>query len=174
MHAWVGITSAHRQNFLLAVSRGLGALCGSSFSVYNRDAIFKETRMSIPEKYRDLFEKRAFASLATLMPDNRPQVTPVWVDFDGQHVIFNSAKGRQKDKNVRRDPRVALAVIDPENPYRYLEIRGKVVEITEQGAAEHIDKMAKKYLGVDKYPYAQPGEVRVLYKIQPEHTTTMG
>ena len=174
MHAGFVFPTTHRQNFRLEFARGLGMLCGSSFSVYNRDAIFKENRMSIPEKYRDLFEKRAFASLATLMPDNRPQVTPVWVDFDGQHVIFNSAKGRQKDKNVRRDPRVALAVIDPENPYRYLEIRGKVVEITEQGAAEHIDKMAKKYLGVDKYPYAQPGEVRVLYKIQPEHTTTMG
>jgi PPOX class probable F420-dependent enzyme len=128
----------------------------------------------IPEKYRDLFQKRAFASLGTLMPDGRPQVTPVWCDFDGEHVIFNSAKGRQKDKNVRRDPRVALAVVDPDNPYRYLEIRGKVVEITEEGADKHIDKMAKKYMGVDKYPYSQPGEVRVLYKIQPEHTTVMG
>ena len=128
----------------------------------------------IPEKYRDLFQKKAFASLGTLMPDGRPQVTPVWCDFDGEHVIFNSAKGRQKDKNVRRDPRVALAVIDPDNPYRYLEIRGTVVEITEEGADKHIDKMAKKYMGVDKYPYAQPGEVRVLYKIRPEHTTVMG
>jgi PPOX class probable F420-dependent enzyme len=128
----------------------------------------------IPEKYRDLFQKRAFASLATLMPDGSPQVTPVWVDFDGQYVIFNSAKGRQKDRNVRRDPRVAMAIIDPDNPYRYMEIRGRVAEITEQGADAHIDKMAKKYLGADKYPYRQPGEVRVMYKIQPEHTTTMG
>lgn len=129
---------------------------------------------AIPEKYRDLFHKRAFASLGTIMPDGSPQVTPVWCDLEGDLVIFNSAKGRQKDKNVRRDPRVALAIIDPENPYRYLEIRGRVVEITEQGASEHIDKMAKKYLGVDKYPYAKPGEVRVLYKIKPEHTTMMG
>jgi PPOX class probable F420-dependent enzyme len=128
----------------------------------------------IPEKYRDLFSKRAFASLGTLMPDGRPQVTPVWVDFDGEHVIFNSAKGRQKDRNVRRDPRVSLALIDPENPYRFMEIRGRVIEITEDGAAAQIDKLAKKYLGVDKYPYAQPGEVRVLYKIKPEHTTVMG
>jgi PPOX class probable F420-dependent enzyme len=128
----------------------------------------------IPEKYRDLFQKKAFASLTTLMPDGAPQTTPVWVDVDGDHVIFNSAKGRQKDRNVRRDPRVALAIIDPDNPYRYLEIRGKVEEITEQGASAHIDKMAKKYLGQDKYPYAQPGEVRVMYKIRPEHTTTMG
>jgi PPOX class probable F420-dependent enzyme len=128
----------------------------------------------IPAKYRDLFEKKAFASLATLMPDGSPQVTPVWVDVEGDLLIFNSAKGRQKDRNVRRDPRVALALVDPQNPYRYLEIRGRVVEITEQGAAAHIDKMAKKYLGADKYPYGQPGEVRVLYKVQPEHTTMMG
>jgi PPOX class probable F420-dependent enzyme len=129
---------------------------------------------TIPEKYRDLFQKRAFANLGTLMPDGRPQVTPVWCDYDGEHIIFNSAKGRQKDKNVRRDPRVALTLMDPENPYRYLEVRGRVVEITEDGAAEHINKMAKKYLGVDKYPYGQPGEVRVLYKVKPEHTTVMG
>jgi len=128
----------------------------------------------IPEKFRDLFNKKAFASLTTVMPDGSPQTTPVWVDSDGQHVIFNSAKGRQKDRNVRRDPRVAMAIIDPDNPYRYLEIRGKVVEITEQGADAHIDKMAKKYLGKDKYPFRQPGEVRVMYKIRPEHTTTMG
>jgi PPOX class probable F420-dependent enzyme len=129
---------------------------------------------AIPDKYRDLFSKRAFASLGTLMPDGAPQVTPVWVDFDGQHVVVNSAKGRQKDKNIRREPRVALAIVDPENPYRYLEIRGRVVEITEQGADAHIDKMAKKYLGADKYPYRQPGEQRVMYRIQPERTNTMG
>jgi PPOX class probable F420-dependent enzyme len=128
----------------------------------------------IPDKYRDLFSKRAFANLGTLMPDGRPQVTPVWVDLEGDFVVFNSAKGRQKDKNVRRDPRVALSIVDPDNPYRYLEIRGRVAEITEHGANEHIDKLAKKYLGVDKYPYGQPGEVRVMYKVQPEHTTTMG
>ncbi|HYL14944.1 MAG TPA: PPOX class F420-dependent oxidoreductase [Terriglobales bacterium] len=128
----------------------------------------------IPQKYRDLFNKRAFASLATLMPDGSPQVTPVWCDVDGDYVLFNSAKGRQKDRNVRRDPRVAMAIIDPDNPYRYLEVRGKVIEITEQGADAHIDKLAKKYLGVDKYPHRQSGEVRVIYKIRPEHTTTMG
>src|ERR1700687_3994685 len=127
-----------------------------------------------PEKYRDLCGKRAFASLGTLMPDGRPQVTPVWCDLEGNLVVFNSAKGRQKDKNVRRDPRVALSIVDPDNPYRYLEIRGRGAEITEHGANEHIDKLAKKYLGVDKYPYGQPGEVRVMYKVQPEHTTTMG
>jgi PPOX class probable F420-dependent enzyme len=128
----------------------------------------------IPQKYLDLFSKAAFANLATKMPDGRPQVTPVWCDFDGTHVIVNSAKGRQKDRNMRRDPHVSLAIMDPDNPYRYLEVRGDVVEITEEGASAHIDRMAKKYLGKDKYPYAQPGEVRVLYKIRPLHTTSMG
>ena len=123
----------------------------------------------IPEKYMDLFQKKAFANLATLMPNGDPQVTPVWCDYRDGHVLFNSAEGRQKDRNIRRDPRVSMAILDPENPYRYLEIRGRVVEITKQGAAEHIDFLAKKYLGVDKYPYAQPGEVRVLYKVKPEH-----
>jgi PPOX class probable F420-dependent enzyme len=129
---------------------------------------------SIPDKYRDLFTKRAFASLATVMPDGSPQVTPVWVDLGGDLVLVNTARGRQKDKNMRRDPRVAMAIIDPENPYRYLEIRGRVAEITEEGADPHIDKMAKKYLGADKYPYRQPSETRVIFKIQPERVNTMG
>jgi len=129
---------------------------------------------SIPDKYRDLFTKRAFASLATLMPDAGPQVTPVWVDLEGDLVLVNTAKGRQKDKNMRRDPRVALAIIDPDNPYRYLEIRGRIAEITEDGADAHIDRMAKKYLGVDKYPYRQPTETRVIFKIRAERVSTMG
>ena len=130
--------------------------------------------MAIPEQYRDLFNKKAFAHLATLMPTGQPQVTPVWCDFDGTHVIVNSAKGRQKDRNMRRDPRVSLALSDPENPYRYLEVRGRVVEVTEQGADDHIDRMAKKYIGEDKYPGRQPGEVRVMYKIAPERFSSMG
>ena len=129
---------------------------------------------AIPENFRDLFEKKVFASLATLMPDGKPQVSPVWIDFDGKHVVVNSAKGRVKDKNMRRDPRGSLALVDPENPYRHLQFQGKVVEVTENGASEHIDKMAKKYLGKDKYPFGQPGEVRVLYKIEPERVSTMG
>jgi len=128
----------------------------------------------IPENYRDLFDKKAFASLGTLMPDGKPQVTPVWVDFDGTHVIVNSAKGRVKDRNMRRDPRVSMALIDPDNPYRHLQLQGRVVDITENGADRHIDKMAKKYLGKDKYPFSQPGEVRVLYKIEPDRVSTMG
>jgi PPOX class probable F420-dependent enzyme len=129
---------------------------------------------TIPEKFLDLFEKKAFANLATLMPDGSPQVTPVWVDFDGNHVIINSARGRQKDKNMQRDAKVALSILDPDNPYRYLEIRGKVDAITEQGADAHIDKMAQKYMGKDKYPWRRPDEVRVLYKILPTKTTQMG
>ncbi len=130
--------------------------------------------LEIPQKYQDLFEKRAFANFVTLMPDGSPQVTPVWFEFDGTHVLVNSAKGRQKDRNIRRDPRVALSILDPDNPYRYLELRGRVEEITEEGAARHIDKMAYKYLGKEKYPYAQPGEVRVLYKIKPVRMSSMG
>lgn len=128
----------------------------------------------IPVKYLDLFEKKSFASLATLMPDGRPQVTPVWCDFDGSHVIVNSAKGRRKDLNMRAEPRVSLAIIDPDNPYRYLEVRGTVTEITEEGADAHIDKMAKKYMNLDAYPYRQPTEVRVIYRIKPEHCSSMG
>ena len=129
---------------------------------------------SIPEKYLDLFQKKAFGNLGTIMPDGSPQVTPVWVDYDGKHVRFNSAQGRVKDKNVRRDPRVSLAIVDPENPYRYLGIRGRVVEITQKGADEHINALSQKYLGNPIYPYRQPGEVRVLYKIAPEKVNTMG
>jgi PPOX class probable F420-dependent enzyme len=127
---------------------------------------------AIPDKYRDLFQKRAFANLATLMPDGRPQVTPVWVDYDNGHVIVNTAKGRQKDLNMRRDPRVSMSIVDPDNPYRYVELRGKVSEVTEKGADAHIDKMAKKYLDKDKYPFRKPGEVRVLFKITPEHASS--
>jgi PPOX class probable F420-dependent enzyme len=128
----------------------------------------------LPEKYADLFTKKAFANLSTLNPDGSPQVTPVWVDFDGKYVRVNSALGRLKDKNIRRDPRVALSIQDPDNPYRYLEVRGKVSEITQKGADEHIDSLAQKYLGVPKYPYRRPDEVRVLYKIEPQKFSTMG
>ncbi len=129
---------------------------------------------TIPDKFRDLFNKKVFAGLATLMPDGSPQVTPVWIDFDGEHVLVNTAAGRQKDKNLQREGRVALMLVDPDNPYRYLEVRGRVVERTHDGADDHINKMAKKYLGKDVYPFRQPGEVRVLYKIKPERSNSMG
>ena len=129
---------------------------------------------AIPDKYQDLFQKKTFAHLATIGGDGTPQVTPVWCDFDGTHIRFNTAKGRVKDKNLRRNPKVALAIQDPENPHRYIQVRGRVAEITEQGADSHIDSLTKKYLNQDTYPYRQPGEVRVLYKILPEKVQTMG
>jgi PPOX class probable F420-dependent enzyme len=129
---------------------------------------------TIPDNYLDLFKKKAFANLATLMPDGSPQVTPVWCDYDGENVLINTAAGRVKDKNLQRDTRVSLSILDPDNPYRYLEIRGRVVERTREGADDHIDKMAKKYLGVNEYPYRSKDEVRILYKIKPERTSSMG
>lgn len=128
----------------------------------------------IPKEYLDLFQKQTFASLVTLMPDGSPQVTPVWCDFDGYHVLINTAKGRQKHRNLCRDPRVALTMMDPDNPYRYLEVRGLVEEVTEEGAWDHINEMAKKYLDQDKYPYSQPGEVRIIVKIRPGGYSNMG
>lgn len=125
----------------------------------------------IPDKYKDLFQKKAFAHLATLMPDGRPQVTPVWVDLDGSHIRINSAKGRVKDKNMKHNKQVALSITDPDNPYRHIDVQGEVVEITEQGADAHINALAKKYLGKDQYPFRQPGEVRVTYKIRPDRVT---
>jgi PPOX class probable F420-dependent enzyme len=122
----------------------------------------------IPQEFRDLFEKKAFADLATIRPDGSPHVNPVWVDFDGTHVRFNSAKGRAKVRHVARDPRVALTVLDPDNLYRYVEVRGRIVETAERGADAHIDALAKKDLGKDTYPFRQPGEVRVLFKVLPE------
>ena len=129
---------------------------------------------AIPEKFADLFEKPVFGNLGTVMKDGSPQVTPVWVDYDGKFVRINSAKGRVKDKNMRRDPRVSLSLLDPANPYRYLEVRGRVVDITETGADDHINKLSKKYLGNPVYPFRQPGEVRVIYKIDPEKVNSMG
>ena len=129
---------------------------------------------TIPQEYRDLFDKKSFAHVATVGSGGAPQVTPVWIDYDGSHIRFNTARGRVKDKNLQKNPRVALSVQDPENPYRYVQVRGRVAEMTEKGADAHIDALAKKYLGQDTYPFRKPGEVRVTYKVVPERVQTMG
>ena len=130
---------------------------------------------AIPPNFRDLLEgKKAFAHIATVGADGAPQVTPVWIDLDGSHIRFNTARGRVKDKNLQRNPRVAISSQDPENPYRYVPIRGRVTERTEKGADDHIDALAKKYLGKDKYPGRKAGEVRVIVKVAPEKIQTMG
>ena len=129
----------------------------------------------IPDKYRDLLEsKKAFANLATQMPDGSPQVTPVWFDVDGDKLRVNTAKGRVKARNLKQGSRVALSIMDPDNPYRYVQIRGRVVRVDETQASAHIDSLAKKYLGKDKYPLAQPGEVRIMVEIEPSSASGMG
>jgi PPOX class probable F420-dependent enzyme len=130
---------------------------------------------TIPEKFVPLLtQKKAFADLATLMPDGSPQVTPVWFDYKNGKFIVNTAKGRVKDRNMSGNPKVALSIIDPDNPYSHLAVRGKVVRRTEEGADASIDALAKKYLGQDKYPFRQPGEVRVIYEIEPTSVSVMG
>jgi PPOX class probable F420-dependent enzyme len=129
---------------------------------------------TIPENFRDIFAKKAFAHVATVGGDGTPQVTPVWVDYDGTHVRFNTARGRVKDKNLQRSPKIALSVQDPDNPYRYVQVRGRVVEMTEKDADAHIDALSKKYTGRDKYANRRPGEVRVIVKILPEKVQSMG
>ena len=129
---------------------------------------------AIPDGFKDLLTtKITFAHLATNMQDGTPQVTPVWFNFDGTNIVVNSAKGRVKDRNMRARRDVALSILDPDNAYRYLQIIGEVVDITEQGADAHIDSLANKYMGKD-YPFRTPGEVRVIYKIAPTKVQTMG
>jgi PPOX class probable F420-dependent enzyme len=130
--------------------------------------------VEIPLDYHDILDKKAFVHLATKMKDGSPQVSPVWAERDGNTIIINSAKGRLKDRNMRADDRVALSATDPHNPYRAIMIRGRVTKVTEEGAEEHIDSLAKKYLDKDKYPYRQSGEVRVKYFIEPLKVATMG
>jgi PPOX class probable F420-dependent enzyme len=128
----------------------------------------------IPAEFLDLFEKPAIGHLSTLMPDGTPQVTPVWVDYDGRHLLINSAAGRRKDLNMAERPEVALEIADPDNPNRYVAVRGRVVEITETGADLHLDRLARRYLGRERYPdsYRFPGEVRRIYRVAPEKVTT--
>jgi PPOX class probable F420-dependent enzyme len=125
-------------------------------------------------KYRDIFDKKTFAYIGTVGASGSPQVTPVWCEFDGTQIVFNTARGRVKDKNLSRSPRVSIAAADPDNPYRYVQVRGRVAEMTEQGADAHIDKMAKKYLGQDRFTGRRQGEVRLIVKVVPERVQGMG
>ena len=129
----------------------------------------------IPDNFLDLFsrDKKAFAHVATVMADGSPQLTPVWFDFDGTHVVINTAAGRVKHKNMQLGSPIAVEISDPENPYRYIQIRGKVVDITEADGDAVIDSLAKKYMGVDSYPGRKAGEKRVTYRISVDKTQTM-
>jgi len=129
---------------------------------------------AIPKTHSDLFGKKAFANLATINADGSPQVTPVWIDWDGTNVLVNTAQGRVKDRNLRRNPNVALSILDPDNPYRYLAIQGRVTKVSTDGADAHIDKMAKKYMDKDSYPFRKATEVRVVFTIAPEKVHTNG
>jgi PPOX class probable F420-dependent enzyme len=125
--------------------------------------------MQLTPQQRALIEAPNLAHFVTLMKDGSPQVTPVWVDCDDTHILINTAEGRQKPRNLARDSRVALSIADEKDPYKYIQVRGKVVEVTREGAFDHIDAMARKYRGPDaKYPHRE-GEVRVIIKVLPEH-----
>ena len=125
---------------------------------------------SIPEEYHDLLaeETKAYAVLATLMPDGSPQATPVWFSTDDEYILINSLVGRVKDRNMRARPQVALVILDPNDVLRFYQVRGRVVEITEEGGRAHIDYLAKKYTGSEKFEWGPPDDVRVIYKILPE------
>lgn len=127
----------------------------------------------IPDKLKDLLEGTAFAHVATVGPNGEPQNNPVWFGWDGEHIKFSQTKTRQKYKNVGREPRIALSILDPENPYRYLEVRGEVERIEEDPDNAFINSMAKKYMDKDEYPFHQPGDERVALFVRPDHTTAM-
>ncbi len=129
--------------------------------------------VKIPESHSSIFKKRAFAHVATVDADGTPQVTPVWVDYDGEYVLINSAQGRKKDRNMRSRSQIGLSVQDPDNPYRYVGVQGRITEITTDGAEAMMHRFAQKYWGKDAYPLGE-GEVRVIYKIAPERVWTMG
>ncbi len=128
----------------------------------------------VPDNFRDLLDnKKAFANVATVKADGSPQVTPVWFDTAGDKIRVNTAKGRVKARTMKEGARVALSIMDPDNPYRYMQLRGTVTRATTEGADAHIDSLAKKYLGKDKYPFRQPGEERIMFEITPEAVQTM-
>ena len=131
--------------------------------------------MSIPESYHDLFERRTFAHFSTVMPDGTPQVTPVWVDHDADRdrLLVNTARGRQKERNVTANPKVGASMLDPEDPYRWLSVRGEVTAVTEEGAVEHIDELARRYMDVEEYPNHDTEDApRVIVEVRPDRVAT--
>ena len=122
----------------------------------------------IDDSIMQLLTGKNFAFVATLMKDGSPQITPTWIDFDGKIILINTAEGRTKQKNTSRDPRIAISIVDQNDPYNMVTIRGKVIEQTSKGADDHIDKLAKRYLGVDKYPFRSSTEKRIIIKVEPE------
>jgi PPOX class probable F420-dependent enzyme len=130
---------------------------------------------TIPDNFLPvLTQKKALAHLATVMPDGSPQVTPVWFLYKDGKFTVNTARGRVKDRNMTKNARVALSIVDPDNPYAHIAVRGTIVRATEEGADASIDGLAKKYLGQDTYPFRRPGEVRVIYEIEPTSISAMG
>jgi PPOX class probable F420-dependent enzyme len=127
----------------------------------------------IPPDHEDILGKRSFAHIATVGPKGEPQSSPVWVDWDGTYVKFSQTTSRQKYRNLQREPRIALSVLDPDQPYRYVEVRGRIARIEEDQDNAFINRMAKKYIDEDVYPWSQPGEERIVVYVEPEHATAM-
>lgn len=130
--------------------------------------------MTIPQTHIDILSTTALAHVATIGPDGAPQNNPVWFGWDGTHLLFSQTTGRQKYRNLQRQPKVAVSIVDEANPYRYLEIRGTVAEIVDDENNAFIDSMARKYIDQPTYPWHQPGDHRVIVKVLPEKTTQMG
>ena len=152
---------------------------GLIFRRRNRfDASGRTQRMaSIPASFHDLFDRETFAHFATKMPDGTPQVTPLWVDYDvdADRVLVNTARGRQKEQNVNRDPTVGLSMVDPDNPYRFVSVRGEVDALTEEGAVEHANQLARRYMDVEEYPGLESEEgARVQIRIRPDDVVASG
>ena len=125
---------------------------------------------NIPEEYHDLLQddRKAFAVLATIMNDGTPQATPVWFSYDGEYILLNSVKGRIKDRNMRARPQIALTIFDPADMYRFVQVRGRVIEMTEAGGWDHIHYLAQTYMGVERWEHGSPDDVRVIYKVAAE------
>ena len=128
----------------------------------------------IPDQHRDLLAAPVYVGLATVLPSGQPHVVPVWCDLDDGYIRINMAAGTRKHRDIVERPRVTVLAVDPANPYRYLEVRGRVARMTEDGADAHIDKLAKDYLGADTYPFRNPAETRIICSIEPEKVSGVG